>query len=145
MKRILAAILTAAMILAAVPALGDKPDPIIGAWYADSTDGTTHIVSVYVFDAAGYLTIMMLDFEPSGYKKSASVEPFYAGSWKQVRDNVYKVLASSGAYYARAEIYMDGDRLYIPVQNGKYWSFRRMEHFQDDIYTDTQVKDKFAQ
>lgn len=144
MKKVIAALLTLVMILAIVPALGES-DPIVGAWYADSTDGTTHIVSVYVFDASGSVTLMMLDFEPTGYKKNDSVEPINAGKWFQKRSGVYSIVSWSDTYYTRADLYLDGDRLYLPVSGGKYWSLRRMETFSNDVYTDAQISDMFGQ
>lgn len=145
MKKLFAALLTCALLLAAVPALGET-DPIVGAWYADATDGTAHIVTMYLFDAAGGVTLMALDVESTGYNRSTSVEPLNAGRWKQTAPGVYRITTWMDAHYTRADLHLDGDRLFIPVMDGNYWSFRRMERFYNstDIFTDAAVNQKFG-
>ena len=138
MKRTLALIITAVLILAAAPALGEETDPIVGCWYIAIQ--ATADLPITGFDDYSYsVIVLVLDDEGRVYEHETDYHkgevdpmgPNQIGIWKKSDDGYTISAVGVGQYPA----YLDGDRLYAATIIPNAWyCFRRMENF--NFYTE---------
>lgn len=126
MKKLFAALLTCALLLAAVPALGET-DPIVGVWYMYFNTDTSMILGAYVFDAQGVITMLALTVDENGYRDTSLFEYKNAGNWIKLNgDGLY--LIDSKMTIAGMSI-LRGDSLYIPNSDGGAMLYRRLTNY----------------
>lgn len=126
MKKLFAALLTCALLLAAVPALGET-DPIVGVWYVYFNTDTSMILGAYVFDAQGGITMLGLTVDENGYRDTSLFEYKNAGSWIKLNgDGLY--IISSKLTIAGLSV-LRGDSLYIPNSDGGAMLYRRLANY----------------
>lgn len=127
MKRALALILSALLILAAVPALADDPEPIVGVWYLDMepTDNSgARILWVYIITEKGDIYLNMNFFPVKG--DPADPLMYRPGSWEKTDADTYVLHGWEGA--DPAYVMVSGDTLVMPLSSTEsYYTFRRME------------------
>lgn len=140
MKRTLALILSLILILAAIPAMGeDKPDPIIGVWYArinppdfpvSGYDGYTNFVIVVTCDADGSITSFELDYAGTDCTLSNATGPVAAGKWEKEGFCYYSSILGAG----RQRAYLVRGMLYLCIIPGTWYGLRKMETL--DVYSE---------
>ena len=126
MKRTLALILAAVMILAAVPALGDEPDPIVGVWYTYFQIESSMMGAFYIFDANGSITMIALMVGAEGYDDSSLLD-ISAGSWLKITDGGAYNISSNMKIDGPA--YLNGDCLYLLAGDGDAMLYRRLTNY----------------
>jgi hypothetical protein len=140
MKRIFSLILAAVMILAAVPALGEDPDPIVGVWYGDikvtdppqlpDLEGMTHGVILFVMEKDGKIWGGELDFMQDGTMNGyAGLN--VCGSWKSTDSGYITSIIGAGEVPA----YIHDGMLYVQAMQGIYYGLPRMTEM--NIYPDS--------
>jgi len=137
MKKLFAALLTCALLLAAVPALGET-DPIVGVWYTYIVYDTHMIGAFYVFDANGGVAMIGLTVDKEGFNDS-SLFGFSCGTWtKGSHKGNYTV--DSGITSIDGPAYLLGDYLFLYSGNNESRLFRRLTNYNgQQVYTTQEV------
>lgn len=138
MKRVFSLILAAVMLLAALPALADDPDPITGVWCGDLkiTDppqvpdlaGMTHCMIFAVMEDSGTLWTGEIDFLADGTQITTG--PTVSGKWEATDECYITSIVSVGEVPA----YIHDGALYLQLFPGVYYKLSRMPEM--NIYTD---------
>lgn len=126
MKRILSILAAMVMILAAVPALGEEIDPIVGVWYLDIMNDGVHTAIVMTFDIYSYVNLQMFDVTTNPLKPSVVRDTISAGYWQQEQKGVYTIFGSDVGL-DHAPLYLIAGALHVPLSDNDYWVFHKME------------------
>lgn len=145
MKKLITAIIALAMILTAVPALADDPDPIVGAWYIhfeipgspveSQFPDISRFVCIFTFEEDGTVTSYEADYNRDG-STALSNGPNVVGRWTRTA-NGYSVswmgVGTNPAYLREDDLYV------ICLSPGVYYRAHKMT--LGDWYTDIVTAD----
>lgn len=141
MKRTLAALLALVMILAAMPAMGtaeasSEVDPIVGAWHYTFATGGLVVITMYVFDPTGAVTMVPLTIGPGAFEESSTmVIPL--GRWEQDATGIYSV---SGTGMIDGPAFLNGDKLYLYTRDGNAMLYYRVRPCDEQaVYTTQEI------